>query len=146
MNLYTVSPYKEFCVSCLTTDACTVDSCQDALSNCQNDNTCKILFDEFVNKCNSILKPNCSDPVCPDDCKQAIDNLYNDDNGYKLKCCDCGSLNQPSQFTTVRVSLPPEQCFMERYRLINYCTVDHNDCINCKDRGNVCFFFQLPFV
>ena len=142
MNLYTVSPYKEFCVSCLTTDACIVDSCQDALSNCQNDNTCKILFDEFVNKCNSILKPNCSDPVCPDDCKQAIDNLYNDDNGYKLKCCDCGSPNQQGQFTTIRVSLPPGQCFMERYRLINHCAVDHDDCINCKDKGNVCFFFS----
>ena len=133
-------------VLCLTADACTIDSCQDALSNCQKDNICKILFDIFVNKCHSILKPNCSDPMCSDDCKQAIDNLYNDDNGFKLKCCDCGSLNQQGQLTTFHASLPPEQCFMERFRLINYCPVDYNDCIDCKDRGKCIFLLQLPYI
>ena len=125
------------CILCLTTDACTVDSCQDALSNCQNDDICKMLFNAFVNNYHSVLKPNCSDPVCSDSCKQAIDNLYNDDNGFKLKCCDCRSPNQQVHMTTVHFTLLSEQCFMERSRLIKYCTVDHNDCINCKERGKL---------
>ena len=96
-----------------------------------------MLFNDFVNKCHSVLKPNCSDPVCLDSCKQAIDNLYNDDNGFKLKCCDCRSPNQQVHMTTVHFTLLPEQCFMERSRLIKYCTIDHNDCISCKERGKL---------
>ena len=124
---------------CLTTDACAVDSCQDSLSNCQQDNICKILFEDFVNKCNSVLQSNYSNPVCSHDCKQATDKLYADHNGFKLKCCDCGSVNQQGHMTTVHIPLSPEQCFMERFRLINYCMVNDDDCINCKDRGKCIF-------
>ena len=118
-----------------TIDPCTIESCQDALSGCKNNNICKRLFADFANKCNSVLLPNSTNPVCSDGCKQAIDKFYTDHNGFKLKCCDCGSLNQQNHLTTVHIPLNPEQCFMERFRLIDYCAVNHDDCINCKHKG-----------
>ena len=129
-------------ILCLTIDPCTVgscqvalSSCQDALSSCKNNNTCKRLLADFANKCNNVLLPNSTNPVCSDDCKQAIDKLHTDYNGFKLKCCDCGSLNQQNHMNTVYIPLSPEQCFTERFRLIDNCAVNYDDCINCKHKG-----------
>ena len=123
------------CILCLTVDPCAVDSCQNALSSCKNNDTCERLYADFVNKCNSVLLPNSTDPVCSHDCKQAIDNLYTNHIGFKLKCCDCGSLSRQNYMTTGHISQSPDQCFVERFRLIDYCAVNSDECIDCKHKG-----------
>ena len=99
-----------------------------------------MLFDNFANQCNRVLQPNSINPVCSDGCKEAINKLYTDYNGFQLKCCDCGSLNQHRHLTTVHNTLALQQCFVERSRLIDYCAVNHDDCINCKHKGKHNFY------
>ena len=130
----------------LIIDPCTVESCHNALSSCKNNDTCERLYVDFINKCNSVLLPNSTYPVCSHDCKQAIDNLYKNHIGFKLKCCDCGSLNQQNHMTAAHIPQSPDQCFVERIRLIDYCSVNHDECIDCKHKGKCSFILkQLQF-
>ena len=87
---------------------CSVGSCDELTERCQKSETCKPLFDSWMVHCGNIVKANLSSrPMCSGGCKQAVQDLFSDPLGSKLKCCDCGRLS-PQQLSQISpMGLPP---------------------------------------
>ena len=81
----------------IETDTCSVNNCNEVSTQCAQDEMCKPLFDAWREKCSNLTNPqlNLSErPMCTDDCKQALNELWSSRYGHKLRCCACGRLTQ----------------------------------------------------
>ena len=80
--------------------------CSLALSNCQNNPVCMILWQEYHTACRGVNEWNgvSEAPICSEECKEAAEQLKSDRLGMLYTCCICDNeacKNGRSNFETL---------------------------------------------
>ena len=105
------------------TEICAVENCEDVTMMCQNNVACSNLYNTVEEKCNSFLQSD--NLTCSDDCRQAVVLLQTHPIGYKMTCCDCGSILNM-------------QCHLRRSKIAKQCGPGLvNNCEDCKASGMI---------
>jgi len=99
-------------------------TCSLALSNCQNNPVCMMLWQKYHTACLDVNERNGVDkvPLCSEECKEAAEQLKSDCPGMLYTCCFCDN----------------EACKNDRRNFKNLCKVSPSKSAECIKINSVC--------
>jgi len=115
--------------------------CEDWWKRCSNDKRCLKLFNDVQFQCHEIRewKDGQTEPVCTNDCQQAMKNLASLTNrtmGGNFMCCECGNYSDlySNSLESVRKW---ERCKRHELNIRRFCG-RQPDCVDCRrPMGNI---------
>ena len=96
-------------------------SCQWLTDVCTKDPTCKQLYDNWKEKCETFINWTFDKntlPICTDECKKADDDFKKHKIWRRSIDCDCGRFDDNAELKDIRQT---EKCLRQRLRFAIYC-------------------------